>query len=60
MDLFFSPTRSCLASRITAYESCVPLNFIEVDLVTGRTSDGGKYLAAGPRSHCNLADLLIM
>lgn len=48
MDLFFSPTRSCLASRITAYESGVPLNFIEVDLVTGRTSDGGKYLEISP------------
>jgi glutathione S-transferase len=44
VDLFFSPTVSCLASRITSYESGIQLNFIEVDPVTRRTLDGKNYL----------------
>ena len=48
MDLFFSPTVSCLASRITCYESGTHLNFIEVDPVTRRTPDGKNYLEISP------------
>jgi glutathione S-transferase len=38
VDSFFSPTVSCLASRITSYESGFHLNFIEVDPITGRSN----------------------
>ena len=48
MDLFFSPTVSCLASRITSYESGIQLNFIEVDPVSRRTLDGKNYLEISP------------
>ena len=48
MDLFFSPTVSCLASRITCYESGIHLNFVEVDPITRRTPDGKSYLEISP------------
>jgi glutathione S-transferase len=48
VDLFFSPTVSCLASRITCYESGTHLNFIEVDPITRRTPDGKNYLELSP------------
>ncbi len=44
MDLFFSPMASCLASRITSYESGIHLDFIEVDPVTKQTPGGRNYL----------------
>ena len=48
VDLFFSPMACSLASRITAYEAGIHLNFIEVDPATKRTSDGGDYLEIYP------------
>ena len=49
MDLFFSPTGSCLASRITSYECGMHLNFIEVDPFTQRLPDGRDYLGISPQ-----------
>jgi glutathione S-transferase len=48
VDLFFSPMACSLASRITAYEAGIQLNFIEVDPATKRTLDGGNYLEIYP------------
>jgi glutathione S-transferase len=48
VDLFFSRLGSCLASRITSYESGIRLNFIEVDPVTKRLPDGRQYLQIFP------------
>jgi glutathione S-transferase len=48
VDLFFSRKGSCLASRITSYESGIHLNFIEVDPVTKRLPDGRHYLQIFP------------
>jgi len=48
MDLFFSPMACSLASRITAYEAEIHLDFIEVDPPTKRTLDGGNYLEIYP------------
>jgi glutathione S-transferase len=48
MDLFFSPMACSLASRITAYQAGIHLNFIEVDPPTKRTLDGKNYLDIYP------------
>jgi glutathione S-transferase len=48
VDLSFSPMACSLASRITAYEAGIHLNFIEVDPTTKRTLDGKNYLAIYP------------
>jgi glutathione S-transferase len=48
MDLFFSPMASCLASRITSYESGIHLDFIEVEPVTKQTPGGRNYLEISP------------
>ncbi len=48
MDLFFSPMASCLASRITSYESGIHLDFIEVDPVTKQTPGGRNYPEISP------------
>ena len=49
MNLFFPATGSCLASRITSYESGMHLHFIEVDTFTKRLPDGKDYLEISPQ-----------
>jgi glutathione S-transferase len=49
MDLYFSPMRCSLASRIALYEAGVTdVRFIEVDSKTKRTTDGEDYLKIYP------------
>jgi len=43
MKLYFSPLACSLASRIAVYEAGLPIDLVEVDPVTKRTSDGVDY-----------------
>jgi glutathione S-transferase len=44
MKLYFSPLACSLASRITAHEANLAIEFVEVDLANKRTHDGAHYL----------------
>jgi glutathione S-transferase len=43
MKLYFNPLACSLASRIAVYEAGLPIDLIEVDTLTKRTSDGADY-----------------
>jgi glutathione S-transferase len=48
ITLYHAPLACSLASRISAYEADIPLEFVEVDTKTQRTQDGRDYRQVNP------------
>lgn len=51
MKLYFSPAACSLAVHIVAREAGIPVELVQVDLVTHRLADGSDYHAVNPRGY---------
>lgn len=51
MKLYFSPAACSLAVHIVAREAGIPVDLVQVDIVTHRLPDGSDYHAVNPRGY---------